>query len=92
MSRGLVAVPLLASACGGNVEEASDIVLARHVHTDLYDAHASVLVDRAGEWAAPVRSPDGRAVAVTLREAAIEVMALAAGSTGANSNQNQERT
>ena len=46
MSRGLVAVPLLAAvACGGSVEEveeASDVVLARHVHTDLYDAYPGI--------------------------------------------------
>ncbi|MXV97058.1 MAG: hypothetical protein F4Y07_10465 [Gemmatimonadetes bacterium] len=41
--RGLVAVPLLtAAACGGNVEEAVDVVLARHVHTDLYDAYPGI--------------------------------------------------
>ena len=43
VSRSLPAVPLLAaSACGGNVEEASDVVLARHVHTDLYDAYPGI--------------------------------------------------
>ena len=41
--RGLVAVPLLmAAACGSNVQEASDVVLARHVHTDLYDAYPGI--------------------------------------------------
>ena len=38
----------------------------------------------------PSVSPDGRTLAVTLREAAIEVVALAAGSTGANTDPNQE--
>ena len=46
MCRGLVAAPLLAAAaCGGSVEEveeASDVVLARHVHTDLYDAYPGI--------------------------------------------------
>ena len=43
VSRSLPAVPLLAaSACGGNVEETSDAVLARHVHTDLYDAYPGI--------------------------------------------------
>jgi len=40
---GLVAVPLLvAAACGTGVQEASDVVLARHVHTDLYDAYPGI--------------------------------------------------
>ncbi|MYK01647.1 MAG: hypothetical protein F4037_06830, partial [Gemmatimonadales bacterium] len=39
----LAAVPLLmAAACGGNVEEVSGVVLARHVHTDLYDAYPGI--------------------------------------------------
>ena len=46
MCRGLVAAPLLAAAaCGGSVEEleeASDVVLARHIHTDLYDAYPGI--------------------------------------------------
>ncbi len=43
MSRGLVAMPLLlAAACGSNIEEISDVVLARHVHTDLYDAYPGI--------------------------------------------------
>ncbi len=43
MCRGLVAAPLLAAAaCGGSVEEVSDVVLARHVHTDLYDAYPGI--------------------------------------------------
>ena len=33
---------LAAAACGSNVEEASDDVLARHVHTDLYDAYPGI--------------------------------------------------
>ena len=42
-SRGLVAVLLLmAAACGSNVEDVSDVVLARHVHTDLYDAYPGI--------------------------------------------------
>ena len=42
-SRGLVAVPLLmAAACGSDVEDVSDVVLARHVHTDLYDAYPGI--------------------------------------------------
>ncbi|WP_419948903.1 TolB family protein [Candidatus Palauibacter sp.] len=41
--RSLAAVPFLtAAACGSNVEEASDVVLARHVHTDLYDAYPGI--------------------------------------------------
>ncbi|MDE2661409.1 MAG: hypothetical protein OXI39_00185 [Gemmatimonadota bacterium] len=41
--RGLAAVPLLsAAACGSNVEEVSEVVLARHVHTDLYDAYPGI--------------------------------------------------
>ena len=44
MSRCLLAVPLLAaSACGNNnFEEVADVVLARHVHTDLYDAYPGI--------------------------------------------------
>ena len=43
VSRSLPAVPLLtAAACGSNVEEVADIVLARHVHTDLYDAYPGI--------------------------------------------------
>ena len=39
----LAAVPLLtAAACGSNVAEVSDVVLARHVHTDLYDAYPGI--------------------------------------------------
>ena len=39
----LAAVPLLmAAACGSHVEEASEVVLARHVHTDLYDAYPGI--------------------------------------------------
>ncbi|MYB20028.1 MAG: hypothetical protein F4Y16_13750, partial [Holophagales bacterium] len=38
----------------------------------------------------PSVSPDGRTLAVTMREAAIEVVVLAAGSTGANPEPNQE--
>ncbi len=42
-TRGLaVAALIAAAACGGGVEEASDIVLARHVHTDLYDAYPGI--------------------------------------------------
>ena len=42
-SRGLVAAPLLmAAACGSDVQEVSDVVLARHVHTDLYDAYPGI--------------------------------------------------
>ncbi len=41
--RGLAAVPLLmAAACGSDVENVSDVVLARHVHTDLYDAYPGI--------------------------------------------------
>ncbi len=41
--RSLAAVPLLtAAACGGSVKENLDIVLARHVHTDLYDAYPGI--------------------------------------------------
>jgi len=40
--RGLMAVPLLTAACGGSVDEALDVVLARHVHTDLYDAYPGI--------------------------------------------------
>ena len=41
--RGLAAVPLvMAAACGSNVEEVPDVVLARHVHTDLYDAYPGI--------------------------------------------------
>ena len=37
------AVPLLAAAaCGSDVAEVSDVVLARHVHTDLYDAYPGI--------------------------------------------------
>ena len=59
--RGLVAVPLLAVACGGGVEEAPDVVLARHVHTDLYDAYPGIpspAGDRVvfADWAAGARS------------------------------------
>jgi len=32
----------MAAACGRNVEEVSDIVLARHVHTGLYDAYPGI--------------------------------------------------
>ena len=39
----------------------------------------------------PSVSPDGRTLAVTMRDAAIEVIALAAASTGANPDPNQER-
>jgi len=45
----------------------------------------TVLVDRAGGWAAPVRSPDGRSVAylrVTDRRAALAVTEIATGETG----------
>ena len=43
VSPGLVAVPLLMSAaCGSDVEEAAEVVLARHVHTDLYDAYPGI--------------------------------------------------
>ena len=43
MCRGPVAALLLAAAaCGSNVEEVSDVVLARHVHTDLYDAYPGI--------------------------------------------------
>ncbi len=43
VSRGLLAVSLLAaSACGNDVEEIAEIVLARHVHTDLYDAYPGI--------------------------------------------------
>ena len=43
MARGLVAVALLAAtACGSNVENVADLVLARHVHTDLYDAYPGI--------------------------------------------------
>ena len=39
----LVAMPLLtATACGSNVEEVSEVVLARHHHTDLYDAYPGI--------------------------------------------------
>ena len=42
-ARGLVAVALLAAtACGSSVEEVADVVLARHVHTDLYDAYPGI--------------------------------------------------
>ena len=34
----------------------------------------------------PSASPDGRTLAVTMREAAIEIVALGTGSTGGNSN------
>ena len=38
-----VAVPLLAAAaCESRVEEVSDVVLARHIHTDLYDAYPGI--------------------------------------------------
>ena len=46
--RGLPALPLLAAAaCGSNLEEVSEeqvseVVLARHVHTDLYDAYPGI--------------------------------------------------
>ncbi|MXZ37964.1 MAG: hypothetical protein F4230_10740 [Holophagales bacterium] len=43
VSRCLLAVPLVAvSACGNQAEELSDVVLARHVHTDLYDAYPGI--------------------------------------------------
>ena len=43
MRRGLVAALLLAAAaCWSDVEEVSDVVLARHVHTDLYDAYPGI--------------------------------------------------
>ena len=32
----------MAAACVSNVEEAADIVLARHIHTDLYDAYPGI--------------------------------------------------
>ncbi len=43
-SRGLAAAPLLlAAACGSDVEDVPpDVVLARHVHTDLYDAYPGI--------------------------------------------------
>ncbi|MYF77618.1 MAG: hypothetical protein F4174_09920, partial [Acidobacteria bacterium] len=41
--RGLVLAPLLlAAACESKVEEVSNGVLARHVHTDLYDAYPGI--------------------------------------------------
>ncbi|MXX85435.1 MAG: hypothetical protein F4Y71_03160 [Acidobacteria bacterium] len=41
--RGLVLAPLLlAAACESKVEEVSHGVLARHVHTDLYDAYPGI--------------------------------------------------
>ncbi len=41
--RGLAAVTLLAAAaCGSSVDEVADVVLARHVHTDLYDAYPGI--------------------------------------------------
>ena len=33
---------LKAAACGSGVEEVADIVLARHIHTDLYDAYPGI--------------------------------------------------
>ena len=37
------ALPLLtAAACGSDIAEVSDVVLARHVHTDLYDAYPGI--------------------------------------------------
>ena len=38
----LAAVPLLTAACGSDIAEVSDVVLARHVHTDLYDAYPGI--------------------------------------------------
>ena len=41
--RSLAAAPLLAAAaCGSEVGEVSEVVLARHVHTDLYDAYPGI--------------------------------------------------
>ncbi len=45
LSGCVLAVPLLAAACGSDVEEVpevSEVVLARHVHTDLYDAYPGI--------------------------------------------------
>ena len=40
---GLVVAPLLtAAACGTGAEEVPEVVLARHVHTDLYDAYPGI--------------------------------------------------
>ncbi|WP_419858644.1 TolB family protein [Candidatus Palauibacter irciniicola] len=38
----LLSAALLAAACGTDVKEASEVVLARHVHTDLYDAYPGI--------------------------------------------------
>ena len=38
----LLSASLMAAACGSDVEDVSDVVLARHVHTDLYDAYPGI--------------------------------------------------
>ena len=38
----LLSAALLAAACGSDVKEVSEVVLARHVHTDLYDAYPGI--------------------------------------------------
>ncbi|MDE2974591.1 MAG: hypothetical protein OXU64_07725, partial [Gemmatimonadota bacterium] len=63
--RGLAAAPLLtASACGGNVEEVSDVVLARHVHTDLYDAYPGIPSPAGDRVVFADYAADGRSLTV----------------------------
>ncbi len=63
--RGLVAVPLLmAAACGSNVEEVSDVVLARHVHTDFYDAYPGIPSPAGDQVVFADYAADSRSLAV----------------------------
>ena len=64
-SRSLVAVPLLmAAACGSDVEDVSDVVLARHVHTDLYDAYPGIPSPAGDRVVFADYAADGRSLTV----------------------------
>ncbi|MDE2761936.1 MAG: hypothetical protein OXQ94_02120 [Gemmatimonadota bacterium] len=63
--RGLAAAPLLtAAACGVHVEEAMDVVLARHVHTDLYDAYPGIPSPAGDRVVFADYAADGRSLTV----------------------------
>ena len=63
--RGLSAAPLLAAAaCGGDAEQPLDTVLARHVHTDLYDAHPGIPSPAGDRVVFADYAADGRSLTV----------------------------